>query len=632
MTVQTECSPIDHGGPVDRPFESFPYAALEGSVIDRFDAIVRRFPARLAIEDGARKMTYAELGAMVNEIAAAVTRATRAGAGPVAIVLRNEARFPAAMLGVLAAGRGYVPLDADQPIARNQLIAVEAGAAAMLSAGDLADHVRTLFPPTVPVIDLDRLDRAPRRDPRPALAPIDLAYVVYTSGSTGVPKGVYQNHRGLLHDVLQFTNALHLDPEDRLSLAYSPSAIGAIRDVYGALLNGASTHVLSPRQLGPAGLLREIHARGITVFHAVPTLFRRVVEALGSGEKLDSVRVVYLASDRISWADADEFRRAVRPGASLYVTWGQTECTTVHSHWFVDEAARAHGEGFPAGRPVPDRIVTIVDPAGQPVPDGEVGEVVVTSRYIGLGYWREPEQTRLAFGTDPADPAARVFRTGDLGFRRPDGLLEFVGRRDLQIKLRGHRIEPAEVEHAIVKRPEVADAAVLVRRSDTGIPRSLVAYVVLRPAGQGMLPRHLTALLEQSLPRHMGPSSIFVVEELPRLRNLKVDRSTLARIDASRVSDMSERVADLMVDEVAKVFEAVLGVDRATGDDNVASLGGDSLQVRMLAAELEQRFSIVVADDLMETTATIRDLARWIAAERFSSEQRDGHEREPGTT
>ena len=632
MTAQPECLPVDYGGPVDRPFESFPYAALEGSVIDRFDAVVRRFPTRLAVQDSARKLTYTELSAMANDIAAAVTRVTSGRAGPVAIVLRCEARFPAAMLGVLAAGRGYVPLDADQPIARNQLIAAEAGAAAVLSAGGLADHVRTLFPPSVPVIDLDRSERAPGGDPRPAIAPDDLAYVIYTSGSTGTPKGIYQNHRGLLHDVLQFTNALHLDPEDRLSLAYSPSVIGAIRDVYGALLNGASTHVLPPRQLGPAGLVREIRARGITILHAVPVLFRRVVEALGPGETLDGVRVVYLASDRITWGDAVGFRRAVRPGVSLYVTWGQTECTTVHSHWFVDEAARAHGEGFPAGRPVPDRTVTIVDLAGQPVADGEVGEVVVTSRYIALGYWRAPERTRLAFPTDPADPAARVFRTGDLGRRRSDGLVEFVGRRDLQIKLRGHRIEPAEVEHAIAKRPEVADAAVLVRRSATGIPRSLVAYVVLSPGGRGMLPRHLTALLERSLPRYMVPSSIIVVKELPRLPNLKIDRSTLARIDASRGSDVSDRAADLMVDEVAKVFEAVLGVDGATGDDNVASLGGDSLQVQNLVTELERRFSIVIADDLMETTPTIRDLARWIAAQRLAAEQQDAYEREPGTS
>lgn len=269
MSHAFECLPIDHGGPVDRPFEVFPYSALEGSVLDRFDAVVSRFPERLAIQDSTRRLIYAELAVIVDRIAAAATSATAGRAGPVAILLRSEARFPAAMLGVLAAGRAYVPLDADQPIARNQLIATQAGAAVVLSAGDLADHARTLFPHELPVLDLDTLGDLPHLKPSRRPGPGDLAYVVYTSGSTGTPKGVYQNHRGVLHDVLQYTNALHLDCEDRLGFTYSPSGIGAVRDIYAALLNGASVHVLPPRELQAAGLVREIRARGITVLRTV---------------------------------------------------------------------------------------------------------------------------------------------------------------------------------------------------------------------------------------------------------------------------------------------------------------------------------------------------------------------------
>ena len=627
MSHESECLPIDHGGPVDRPFEVFPYSALESSVLDRFDAVASRFPERLAIQDTTRRLTYAELAAMVDRIAAAVIAATAGRAGPVAILLRGEVRFPAAMLGVLAAGRAYVPLDADQPIARNQLIATQAGASVVLSAGDLADHVRTLFPHELPVLDLGALDDLPHLKPSRRPGPGDLAYVVYTSGSTGTPKGVYQNHRALLHDVLQFTNALHLDCEDRLSLAYSPSVIGAIRDIYGALLNGASVHVLPPRELKAAGLVREIRARGITVLHAVPALFRRVIEALGAHERFDSVRIVYLASDRIGWSDVDDFRRSFSSNALLYVTLGLTECTTVHSHWFVDESVRATSAQLPVGRAIPDRMVIIADEDGEAVVEGEIGELIVASRYIGLGYWGAPELTRQAFGADGADPETRIFRTGDLGRRRPDGLIEFVGRKDEQVKLRGYRIEPAEVESAIINCPEVADAVVVVRRNEAGVPRSLAAYVVLRPDARGMLPRHLAAMLQRRLPRYMVPWPIIAVEELPRLSNLKIDRSQLALMDTRRTGDPSHRVTNEMVNEVAKVFERVLGVDGAMPDDDVSSLGGDSLQAVTIATELEERFAVVLSDDVMDTARTIQDLARWIAGQRVGGERPRAHDR-----
>ena len=627
MSDASKCLPIDHGGPVDRPFEVFPYSALEGSVLDRFDTVVSRFPERLAIQDTTRRLTYADLAAMVDRIAAAAMPAIADRAGPVAILLQTEVRFPAAMLGVLAAGRAYVPLDADQPIARNQLIATQAGASLVLSAGDLAEHVRTLFPHELPVLDLDSLADLPHLRPSRRPGPGDVAYVVYTSGSTGTPKGVYQNHRGLLHDVLQYTNALHLDCEDRLSTTYSPSGIGAVRDIYGALLNGASVHILPPRELKAAGLVQEIRARGITVLRTVPALLRRVIEALGVHERLESVRIVALGADRIGWTDFDDVRRSFSSGAFLYVNLGSTECTTVAIHWFVDESVRATSAQLPVGRAIPDRTVIVADENGAAAADGEVGELIVASRYIGLGYWGAPELSNQAFGVDATDPETRIFRTGDLGRRRPDGLIEFVGRKDEQVKLRGHRIEPAEVESAIINCPDVADAAVVVRRDAAGLPRSLAAYVVLRPAARGLLPRHLAAMLQQRLPRYMVPWPIITVEELPRLSNFKIDRPQLALMDTRRTGDLSHRATDEMIHAVAEVFERVLGVEGAMPDDDLSSLGGDSLQAITIATELGERFSVDISEELLDSARTIQELARWIASQRAAGEPHRAHGR-----
>jgi amino acid adenylation domain-containing protein len=623
------CLPIDYGGPVDRPFEPFPYSVLEGSVIDRFYDVAHRFPERLAVQDLTCCLTYCELAALVDRIAAVTTAATAQSAGPVAILLKSEARFPAAMLGVLAAGRGYVPLDADQPMARNQLIAQQAGAAALISADDLADQARALFSKDVPVIDLQRLDQFPATKTSHRSKPDDVAYIAYTSGSTGVPKGVYRNHRSLLHDILQFTNTLHLNCEDRLALVLSPSVVAAARNIYSALLNGGSLHILPPHDLGPTGLGQKLRSHRITVFNAAPTLFRRIARTVGPGERLDSVRIVKLSTDRSSWSDVDEFRRICPSESFLYISLASSECT-IHLHWFVDESLRVRSTQLPVGRAIADRKVTLIDDDGNPVVGDEIGEVVVASRYIASGYWNAPELTRQAFAIDAADPKIRTFRTGDMGRWRHDGLFEWVGRKDEQIKLRGHRIHPAEIENALLAFPEVADAAVVVRRNADSEPRSLAAYVMLRPEAQGLLPRHLATMLQQRLPHYLVPWPIFVIGDFPRLPSLKIDRPAVARLDASRMDQGSDGIENPIIAEVAKVFEQVLEVTGATADDNLASLGGDSLQAVDIAAELERRFGVIISEETMASAHTIQDLALWIADQQRarSNINQDAHVRQ----
>ena len=173
--------------------------------------------------------------------------------------------------------------------------------------------------------------------------------------------------------------------------------------------------------------------------------------------------------------------------------------------------------GLPIGRILPDARVTIADDDGRVVPDGEIGEFVVASRYLALGYWRDPDLTARAFTIDPADPKTWIFKTGDMGRMRPDGLLEYVGRNDQQIKLFGHRIEIGEIVFALAGCAGVEDAAVVVRRDEVGLPRSLAAYVELRSGVQGLLPRDLLSMLTKRLPVHMIPATLHVLEELPRL-------------------------------------------------------------------------------------------------------------------
>jgi amino acid adenylation domain-containing protein len=614
MVCVPECTSVDHRNPLDRPFEPFPASALQGSIIDRFDEIVRRHSSRLAVSDvRGNNLAYAELAHLVDRIATATAVATASQLGPVAILLPSDAYFPAAVLGVLATGRGYVPLDPSAAPERNRLIALQSGAAAVISIRELAGRMQSVFPERLPIVAIDALGKATgtfRRRP----GPNDISFIIYTSGSTGKPKGVYQNHRNLLHSIMQATNDMHLNYEDRMTLARSPSFIGATRDALLALLNGASLHVLPPLELEPIGLVEEIRARHITILRTSPTLLRRIAEVLDRQERLDSVRLVVLVSERAEWSDFDIFRRIFSPDAYLMVRFGFTEGNA--TRWFVDEAARASTTRLPVGRALADLNVSIVDDYGCPVLVGDVGELVVAGRYLALGYWRDPESTARAFSVDPTDPKLRIYKTGDLGRWRPDGLLEHLGRKDDQIKLHGHRIEPAEIERALRECAGVADAAVVARRNENGIVRSLAVYVEIRPSVHELSPRDLRSMLKRYLPPYMIPATINLIDHLPRLSNLKTDRKAIAQIDATRAAQLVNPSNDPLVAELIGIFESVLGDVGATSDDNISTLGGDSLQAVKVALEMEQRFGRSIPVEVFESTQTIRELARWLSVQQ----------------
>lgn len=602
--------PLDHGGPVDRPFEPFPYEALEGSILDRFLAIADRYADRLAVQDAKVSRTYAEVADQAWRIASALNGVLSGRDGPVAILVPNDARLPSTMLGVLATGRPFVPLDADHPMERNRLIASQAGAAAVLSIAGAAQELRARLGPATPVVDLDAALAGPGERPSIRIAPDELAYILYTSGSTGVPKGVCFNHRSCLYDTLVAVNNVHLTCEDRLSLFYA-SVIGAVRRTFSALLSGASLHVMPPAGRGAAELAAEFRARGVTYMHEVPTLFRRIAGAVPPGERLESLRVVRLSGDRSEWGDYDLFKRTCPQDAHFGVNLGCTEAPCTYAHWFVDEAARETGGRLPVGREMDNVTVTVVDEEGHPAPDGEVGEFRIASRYISLGYWKAPELTAAAFGVDPEDPDVRSYMTRDLGFRRPDGLLEFVGRKDHMVKLRGHRVEPAELESALRALSGVVDAAAVIRRNAEGASAAMVAYVELEPDFDTLKPRHLLAMLTRVLPKHLMPAVIFL-GPLPRLINFKVDRTALAKLDAARGQGDGSRATDPVLEGVIRSFEAILPGARPTPEDNLLSLGGDSLQAVELALGLKQRFGIDVPDEVMDQSQSISELVDWV--------------------
>ena len=587
----------------------FPEAEREGTVFSRFLKIARLRGDEAALIDGGTTLSYAELLERVWPIAAAVKPLQ--AAGPVALFLDHGVEYPIAILGVLAAGRGCVLLDADQPAARNQVIAEQSGAIAVVTTEDHLAAASNLFGRAVPVIDLDGLPAAGTEAMATGTGPDDLTFIIYTSGSTGTPKGVFQNNRGELQDLRECIETERLGPGDRLPIFYAPTVASSLRVTLSALLSGGTLCLYYPRDMEPAQLAEIVRRDGITVFRSVPALFRHVVDALGPGDKLETLRLVLLGGDRVDWTDVDAFRRACRDDAELLIVLGGTETWTLHILWFFDGKLVDRSEKLPVGRAVPTRRVTLVDDAGNPVPVGEVGEIVVNSRFLALGYWRNPEATARAFSVDPEDPGKRSFRTGDLARLRPDGLIEYAGRKDFQIKLAGHRIEPGEVENAFREIDGVDDAAVIVRRGPDGAPKAMVAYLTTGPRLAGAKPRHLLWMIARRLPAHMVPAVAFLRDDLPRLGNMKIDRKALAVADGEMMSAGADDGSPLIRD-IIDIFEKVVGLGGATPEDNLASMGGNSLNAVEIALEIERAFKIPMGVEMFRSFDSIRELAAGI--------------------
>ncbi len=601
--------PLDHDCATDLPFDSFPETALDGSITDRFDAIVARYPRRPAVSDDTSSLSYADLSLLVGRIAAIIGAATADRPGQVAILLRNEARYAAAMLGILAAGRAFVPLNSDDPAERNDLIVAHAGVAALLSAGDLAAGMRAVLPDNIPIFDLEALGDCPSLSGAARARPDDLAYITYTSGSTGRPKGVHRHHRSLLHYIWQLTNTMRLGPADRLVAFNSPNLTLNLINAFCSLLNGASLHCLPPTDLSPAALAEKLRACGVTVVWSVPRLFRYLVEALPPGQRFETLRLVSLAGDRVDWDDIEMVWRAGAEHVRVRVGFSSTE-GGAHAQWIVDEALRGTSLRLPVGRAPPGQRLMLLDDNDDAVADGEVGEVVVASRSVALGYWQDPEATARAFTTDPEDPSARVYRTGDQALRRPDGLIEYVGRKDQQIKLSGQRIEPGEVESALRACQGVRDAAVVVRRNESGEPRSLAVYCEVEPTAADLSPRDVSAMLADLLPHFMLPGTIVILPELPRLANFKIDREELRWRDLLVSEDKPVSPPQTATEALlAELWEEAFEATEISRDDDFFELGGDSLAAATIGTGVQEALGREIDLSMIAEHPTLAELA-----------------------
>jgi amino acid adenylation domain-containing protein len=468
----------DDGGAVgrasatERAFVPFTKADLEQSLPARFALQVARHGDRLAVQCGAERLSYVELGRLAHRIARGLAAQRGPDAEPVVLLVRQGAPLVAAILGILEAGKFYVPLDPSAPAAELAQ-QVAASAARLVIADEACQTVAERFAAADrKVWQLERIGGTAESD-GPAIAPDAYAYVFYTSGSTGTPKGVVDSHRNVLHNVMRYTNALRIGADDRLTLLQAPHFSGAVSSLFGALLNGAAVFPFDLKRQSIGEIARTVVEHEITIWHSVPALFELLVE---TGLRFPSLRLIRLEGDQATRRHLELFQRAFGPGCTLVNGLGATE-TGITLQFFVGHDTAVEGNALPLGYATEDMATLILGDAGETLGPGEVGEIAIRSRYLALGYWRDPARTAAAFAPLPGTSGERLYRTGDLGWLRPDGCLEYLGRRDFRPRLRGCWVDVDAIEAALLALDDVHSAVVKVCQFPEG-SEQLVGYVV----------------------------------------------------------------------------------------------------------------------------------------------------------
>ncbi len=581
------------------------------SVALRFEQQASRHPNRAALSFGGKVMTYEELNRRSEVL---LMRLRLMGVGPgdsVGVLLERSFELIVSFIAILKAGAAYVPLDCQYPPERLCWMVTDSSIKVLLTSTDQAGKMPAGTRKNLLVDEMDW-----ERTPMPAAkAPPSednsaagrCAYIMYTSGSTGIPKGVAIPHRGILRLVCE-PDFVDIGLGD-VFLQSSPVSFDASTfEIWGALLNGARLAIPPPGQLSLQSIATIIRTEKVTVLWLTAGLFNLMVDE--RLEDLKPVRKLLAGGEALSVPHVERALAAL-DGTQLINGYGPTENTTFTCCYRIPKNERfAHS--VPIGRPIRGTRVHIVNEMLQEVPVGMVGELVTGGQGLALGYWNRPELTQERFVDDPFSSHAgtKLYRTGDLVRQRSDGNLEFMGRRDSQVKVRGFRIEPGEVESILKEHPEVRDCAVTASEG-THAGKFLIGFVVPRTES---LPHvdHLRQFLAARLPEHMVPTRWEFLAQLPLNPNGKVDRARLLPSKSPTSTGSFEPPGTALEREIASSWREILGERHFGVADNFFDVGGDSLLLAQLHDRLCARTGLAVMLTDLFHFPTVRSLANHI--------------------
>ncbi len=594
---------------------AFSETEIERDIVTRFEQVAAMVPASTALKSDGEAWTYAQLDALANRIAQIVLRESPDQSRPVALLFDHGIGGVASIMGVLKAGRAYCALSPAHPAERQRECLADLQSTLLLCAESRLGMARNIAPQGLHCVAIDPRDLH-GSDQRPDVErrADDIVAIYYTSGTTGRPKGVMLSHRCLLHRVWLSARLLRIEVGDPMSQFAEIGFVTAAADVFVALLTGATICPFDARKYSLRQMATWLNRECIAIVRMPVALFQQFVDALDETDRFPHVRFIQPAG-KLLWTGVDRYRRHFGRGCRLLRQLAATETWAV-AMMTVDHDTPRIGATVPVGYPVPGKAVWLEDGSGAPVGVGEVGEIVVRSNYLYSGIWRRPE-TSLPPGQ------TRVHRMGDLGRWLPDGSLEFVGRTDSRVKIRGFTVDLEQVEAAIGDTGLVIDAAVVANEGESH-QAHLVAWFV--PASPRATAGEIRARLVERVPGYMIPSRFVALDALPLTPNGKIDRAALPNAGRRRPEPATALVAPRtpMETSVGAIWTDVLKIDPLGIDDDFLELGGDSLMAARIASRILAAFQVDLGPRDLFDAPTVARMAELIARRQRESTRSGG--------
>ncbi len=584
--------------------------SAERTVYELFDGIASRTPDAIAIRYRGASCSYGELAARAMTLA----RRLPGSVDPPAfvILLGNEPiAETSAVLAALAVGGVAAPVDSQQPEFRLASIVAHCSPTAILATAALSGLAARLAA-RIPVLVIpNTIDE----DARVAIraTPDADAYVCYTSGSTGVPKGLVATHRQLVARALATGSALGIRNDDRHTALHSAAVGAGCSTLWRTLLTGGT---LLPRRVPVEGvqrMLEWLNTEEATILACSPALFRTFMGTLAAGDLLRTVRLLRIGGERVTPADHDLFKRHFSPGARFVNAYSCTEASNVTLHVMTHDSV-CDEDSVPVGHPLPGCRVSILDEDGNNLPPGSIGEIAVEGPFLARGYFRDGE-TGKPFERVSGDPGAIRLRTGDIGKMRADGSLVHLGRKDFRVKIRGFRVELEAIEAVLQQAPGVHAAAVLVRETAASAT-TLMAYVTTD--GSVADTEQLWAHARAHLPTGSVPHHFAVIDAMPLTASGKIDRKALQALDAAGLDHDAPAPSTATGDEaaIADIWRDVLGHARFGRHDDFLSAGGDSLSAMRVLTRIRQRLDVEIAVQTFLGSPTVVALSAAVSEAR----------------
>jgi amino acid adenylation domain-containing protein len=545
-----------------------------------FEEQVQRTPEAVAVIYGDERLTYRELNRRANQLA---HRLRALGVGPearVGICVRRSPEMIVGLLGILKAGGIYVPLDPSYPAERLSFILQDAQVLVLLTQQKLLAQLPAHGSPVLCLdSEWDSIAQQSEANLPPLARGENGAYIIYTSGSTGQPKGVVVQNRSLANLCHWYKRSSHITDASVVLLMIPCGVDASIKNMITSLMAGGQLVLAPDGYYDAAELLRIIEENKVTVTNSAPSLFYTIVDAakMDDYSNLASLEHLLLGGDVLVLSRLRPWLKSVHCHCTVANIYGPTECTDISASYTIEKADIDLLETVPIGRPVDNVRLYVLDKDRNLQPVGLVGELHIAGDCLARGYLNKPELTAEKFVSDPFVPGAKMYRTGDRVRWLASGNLEFLGRIDHQVKVRGIRIELGEIEAALNRHASVSEAAVLTREELSG-ERRLVAYIVPRP-GEHLTGSILRNYLKERLPEHMLPSIFIWLESLPHTASSKVDRQALPVPQRTR-PELEEAFMPprTTVEKVlASIWAEVLGLEQVGVNDNFFSVGGDSI-------------------------------------------------------